>query len=49
MKNRTLRVATGNTISEEKQIENGVVPGSGIECHAIFSGNGGDNTESKNP
>jgi hypothetical protein len=25
MKNRTLRVATGNTLLEEKQIENGVV------------------------
>jgi hypothetical protein len=27
MKNRTLRVAIGNTLSEEKQIENGVVQG----------------------
>jgi hypothetical protein len=26
MKNRTLRVAIGNTLLEEKQIENGVVP-----------------------
>jgi hypothetical protein len=38
MKNRTLRVAIESTLSEEKQIENGVVQ------NAISSGNGGDNT-----
>jgi hypothetical protein len=27
MKNRTIRVVIGNTLSEEKQIENGVVQG----------------------
>jgi hypothetical protein len=47
MKNRTLRVAIGNTLSEEKTNRKRSRPGSGIEYHAIFSGNGGNNTQNR--
>jgi hypothetical protein len=36
MKNRTFRVAIGNTLSEEKQIENGVVQGAVLSVTLFF-------------
>jgi hypothetical protein len=42
MKNRTLRVAIGSTLLEEKK--NRKRPRSGIKRHAISNGNGGYNT-----
>jgi hypothetical protein len=47
MKNQTLRVAIGKTLSEEKQIENEVVQRVVLTVTIFISGN--DGTESKNP